>query len=132
MSWELDSDADSFVIGMSQYRSQGGARVPLGRGPYTVEVRAVIMAGGVSFMSPPVRAEIRAIVVEPAIRYALSPAGLLGGRSKRLIFTSEEGCSDVRVRLVASPGRVMPTNPDRGVVLLDTETAPEARDPLSA
>lgn len=120
VSWELDSDADSFVIGMSQYRSQGGARVPLGRGPYTVEVRAVIMAGGVSFMSPPVRAEIRAIV-EPAIRYALSPAGLLGGRSKRLIFTSEEGCSDVRVRLVASPGRVMPTNPDRGVVLLDTD-----------
>jgi len=120
VSWELDGDADHFMIGMSQYRSQGGARVPLGRGSCTVEVRAVIMAHGASFTSPPVRAEIGA-VVEPAIYYDLPSASLLGRRSRKLIFTSEEGCSHVRVRLVASPGRVMPTSPDHGVALLETD-----------
>ena len=35
-------------------------------------------------------------------------------------FRSQEGCRDVRVRMVAAPGRVMPTRPDGGVVLLET------------
>ena len=58
VTWEVDGDADYFVIGQAEYRSQGGARVPLGRGTCKVEVRAVIMADGDSFRSPPVRAEV--------------------------------------------------------------------------
>ena len=31
LSWTVDDSADIVVIGQAQYRSQGGARVPLGR-----------------------------------------------------------------------------------------------------
>lgn len=122
VSWEVDGDADLAVLGQAQYRSQGGARVPLGRGPCTVEVRAMTMAGDESFTSPPVQAVISS-VVDVEISYTVSAApsvGPFGGRSKRIVFTSAEGCQNVRVQMVALPGRVMPIRPDGGLVLLDT------------
>jgi hypothetical protein len=121
VSWALGDEADSVVIGQAQYRSDGGARVPLGAVPCTVEVRALILAGEVSYASPPVQVVIDAVVAA-AIAYTISglPAvGPFGGRSKKIIFTSAEGCENVRVRLVASPGRVMPTSAAAGVTLLD-------------
>ncbi len=125
VSWEVDGDADLVVLGQAQYRSQGGARVPLGRGPCTVEVRAMIMAGDEPFTSPPVKYVIGS-VMDVEIRYTISATpsvGPFGGRSKRVVFTSAEGCQSVRVQLVALPGRVMPTSPDSGLVLLDTALA---------
>jgi hypothetical protein len=122
LSWEVDGNADCMIIGQAQYRSQGGARVPLGRGPCTVEVRAVIMAEGVSFSSPPVRAVISS-KVDVAVSYTVSAVpslGRWGGRSKKVSFRSEEACEGVAVRMVALPGRVMPTKAEGGLVLLDT------------
>jgi conjugal transfer/entry exclusion protein len=125
VSWELDGDADSVVIGQAQYRSQGGARVPLGRGHCTVEVRAVIMADGVSFTSPPVQAVVDS-VTDVAISYTVSTtAGLgpFGGRSKKVAFRSSESCQGVHVRMVAFPGRVMPAKAEGGFVILDATLA---------
>jgi hypothetical protein len=122
VSWQLDGDTDCMVIGLAEYRAHGGARVPLGRGPCTIEVRAMIMAGGVTFSSPPVLAVVDS-VVDLAISYSVlsSPGvGPLRGRSKWVSFRADEGCHDVRVRMVAAPGRVMPTRPDAGFVLLET------------
>jgi hypothetical protein len=122
VSWQLDGDTDCLVIGQAEYRSKGGARVPLGRGPCIVEVRAMIMANGVTFSSPPVQVVIDS-VVDAAISYSVtaSPSiGPIGGRSKWVTFRSDEGCQGVQVRMVAQPGRVMPTRPDGGFVLLDT------------
>src|ERR1022692_3310192 len=122
VSWELDGGSGSVLISQAQYRSQGGARVPLGRGPCTVEVRAVIMADSVTFTSPPVRAVVDQ-VMDVAISYTVSNASTFGGRSKRVCFRSEEGCENVHVRMVATAGRVMPASADAGDVLLDTALA---------
>ena len=125
VSWAVDDKADCAVIGQAQYRSQGGAQVPLGRGSCTIEVRAVIMAGGVSFTSPPVQAVVDN-VTDVTISYTVSATpsvGPFGGRSKRVAFSCGEGCDDVHVRMVALPGRVMPTRAEGGVVLLDTTLA---------
>jgi hypothetical protein len=125
VTWELDGDADSFVIGQAQYRSQGGARVPLGRGPCTVEVRAVIMADGVTFTSPPVQAAVSS-AADVAISYTVASTpsvGPFGGRSKTVTFCSDDGCDGVHVRMVALPGRVMPASAEGGFVLLDTALA---------
>jgi hypothetical protein len=122
VSWEVDGDTDLVVLGQAQYRSRGGARVPLGRGPCTVEVRAMITVGEESFTSPPVQAVISS-VVDVEIKYTVSATpsvGPFGGRSKRVVFSSGEGCQDVHVQMVALPGRVMPTRPEGGFVLLDT------------
>jgi hypothetical protein len=122
VSWELDGEADSILISLGQYRSEGGARVPLGRGPCRVEVRAVIMADGSPFTSPPAAVVVES-VVDSAIHYTISSASALGpfgGRAKKVVYTSEEGCEGVHVRMVAAPGRVMPTSPDNAFVLLDT------------
>jgi len=127
VSWEIGDDADSNIVGLAQYRSDGGVRVPLGQAPCTVEVRALIMAGEVTFTAPPARAVIEK-VVDIAIAYTISgvPAvGRLGGRSKKLVFKSDEGCQNVQVRLVASPGRVMPTSATAGIPLLETTLALE-------
>jgi hypothetical protein len=130
VTWELDGNADAVVIGLGEYRSHGGARVPLGRGPCRVEVRAVIMADGTSFTSPPVLAVIDN-VVDTAIGYTVSrAAGPFGGRSRSAVFTSAEGCDGVRVKLVATPGRVMPTSADGGFVLLDTALTLKPRVPV--
>lgn len=125
VSWELDGESDSVVIGQAQYRAEGGVRVPLGRGPCTVEVRAVIMADGVTFTSPPAQ-KVVDNVVDVAIRYTVSATpsvGPFGGRSKKVSFCSDEGCDGVHVRMVATHGRVMPASADGGFVLLDTALA---------
>ncbi len=120
VSWELDGNADFYTIGQAQYRSQGGARVPLGRGPCTIEVRAVIMADGTPYTSPPVQQVVDS-VVNVAISYTVSSS--FGGRTKRVAFRSDEGCADVRVKMVALPGRVMPARADGCFVLLDAPLA---------
>jgi len=125
VSWELDGEPDCVIIGQAQYRSEGGARIPLGRGPCPVEVRAMIMADGVRFTSPPVRAVVES-GADVAVSYTVSAApGLsaFGGRSKRVTFTCAEGCQDVQVRMIALPGRVMPARAEGGIVLLDTSLA---------
>jgi hypothetical protein len=126
VSWEVDGNPDVVLLSRAQYRSAGGARVPLGRGPCRIEVRAVIMIGDTSFTSPPVHAEITH-VVESAVRYQvfdLMPSiGPLGGRSKKVVFTAEQACAGVQVRMVAFPGRVMPTSASDGVPILETTLA---------
>jgi hypothetical protein len=123
VSWEVDGNSDFFVIGQAQYRAEGGARVPLGRGPCTIEVRAVIMADGTSYTSPPLRQVVES-VVDVAISYTVSSTpsvGPFGGRTKKVAFRCDEGCAGVRVQMVALPGRVMPTRADGAFVLLDTQ-----------
>jgi hypothetical protein len=125
VSWAVDNDAGRVVIGQAQYRSQGGGRVPLGRGACTIEVRAMILAGGDSFRSPPVQAVVDS-VTDAAISYTVSAGpnlGPFGGRSKRVTFSCDEGCENVQVRMVALPGRVMPARAEGGIVLLDTTLA---------
>ena len=122
VTWELDGDVDVYRISLAEYRSNGGARVPLGAGPCQVEVRAVIMVGGKSYTSPPV-ATVASRVLNVPVSYQVSglPAvGPFGGRAKKVVFASEQGCSGVRVRMVASPGRVMPTSVTNGVPVLET------------
>jgi hypothetical protein len=130
VSWELGDQADSFTVGMAQYRSGGGVEVPLGPSPCTVQVRALILAGEVAFTAPPVQAVIEQ-VTEVAIAYTISGGlGRFGGRSKKVIFSSDESCADVQVRLVAAPGRVMPTSAAKGITLLDTSLALEPGLPV--
>lgn len=125
VAWKLDGNEDCVLLSRAQYRSAGGARVPLGRETCTVEVRAVIMVGDASFTAPPARTEIDQ-VMDTAIAYTVSATpsvGPFGGRSKRVSFRSEASCDNVRVQMVASPGRVMPTDAAAGVTLLDTTLA---------
>jgi hypothetical protein len=120
ITWELDGEMDSKLVSRAEYRSEGGARVPLGRGPCRIEVRAVITVGGTSFTAPAVEKVIDN-VVDVAIGYTVSglSIGPLGGRSKKVVFTAAQGCADVQIRMVASPGPVMPTSAAVGVPLLD-------------
>ena len=37
-----------------------------------------------------------------------------------MVFTADQACAGVRVRMVASPGRVVPTSPSDGEIVLDT------------
>jgi len=121
--WWLDGGEDVVHVDRGQYRSAGGVKIPLGRGPCEVEVRAVITVGKTPFTSPPVSAKITH-VVQAAIEYdvfSLMPSvGPLRGRSKNVVFVAEQACSEVRVRMVASPSRVMPTSPADGATILDT------------
>jgi hypothetical protein len=120
VSWWLDATEDVAHIDRGQYRSAGGFKVPLGRGPCEIEVRAVITVGKASFTSPPVSATI-AQVVDTAIRYdVVTLAPVLRGWLKKVSFTSDQACADVRVQFVASAARVMPTSPSDGQVILDT------------
>ena len=95
LTWEVDDDADCITVsGRRSTGLQGGRPVPLGRGPCTVEVRAVIMADGVQFTSPPVGAVVDQ-VVDVAVGYTVSATagvGPFGGRSKQVIFRSDEAC----------------------------------------
>jgi hypothetical protein len=125
VSWEAGNDADCVTIGQAQYRSQGGACVPLGHGPCTIEVRAVIMADGVPYTSPPVRETVDS-GADVTVRYTVSGSsgvGPFGGRSRNVAFSCDEGCAGVQVRMVAQLGRVMPTKAEGGFVLLDTTLA---------
>jgi hypothetical protein len=122
VAWEIDGNEDCFLISRAEYRSAGGARVPLGRGACTVEVRAVIMVGDASFAAPPARVVIDQ-VVDTAISYTVSAGvavGPFGGRSKKVSFRSDAGCENVRVKVIASPGRVMPADAGAGIALLET------------
>jgi hypothetical protein len=120
VNWRLDGTEDVMHIDRGQYRSAGGFKVPLGRGPCEVEVRAVITVGKASFTSPPVTVKI-AQVVETPIRYDVSNlAPTLRGRLKKVAFTADQACVGVRVRMVASSGRVMPTSSSDGETVLDT------------
>ena len=127
VSWRVGDNEDVARVDQGQYRSEGGFRVPLGRGSCHVEVRAVIMAAGQSFTSPPVSAEI-AQLVETPIRYHVSSTGPsvgpLGGRKKKVVFTADQSCSGVRVVMVARQGPVMPTSASDGVPILDTVLSP--------
>jgi hypothetical protein len=125
VTWESGNEADCVTIGQAQYRSQGGARVPLGKDPCKIEVRAVIMVDGVPYASPPVERVITP-VTDITVSYQVSGLpglGPIGGRSKKVVFTSAEGCEDVQVRMVVLPGRVMPTSPAAGFALLETTLA---------
>jgi hypothetical protein len=121
--WSADGEEDVRHVDLGQYRSAGGVRVPLGKGPCHVEVRAVITVGGKSFTSPPVSADV-AHVAETPIRYQVSNAGPsvgpLGGRRKKATFTVNPPCPGVRVVMVARQGPVMPMSAADGVVILDT------------
>ena len=119
LSWQLDDSADVVLIDRAQYRSEGGVRVPIGRGPCHVEVRAVTMVGDASFTSPPVRVVINSVVA-PAISYKVSSARAFGTRSKKVVFRCEQTCRDVQVKMVAFHGRVMPTSASEGVAILET------------
>lgn len=121
VSWERDGEVDVYSMTLAKYRNEGGAKVPLGASPSKVEVRAVIVAGGKQYAAPPVSLTVRQVVETP-VRYRVSglPAvGPLGGRAKKIVFTAEEACTGVRVRMVAFPGRVMPTKPTDGVTVLE-------------
>ena len=120
--WRLDGKQGVMQVDRGLYRSDGGVRVPLGRGPCEVEVCAVITVGKVSFTSPPMSVTI-APVVETVIRYMISnltpSIGPLRGRWKKVLFTAAQGCTGIRVRMVASSGRVLPTSPSGGETVLD-------------
>ncbi len=125
LTWESGGDADCFTIGQAQYRSQGGARVPLGKEPCKIEVRAVIIADGIQYTSPPV-VQVVTPATDVTVSYQVSGLpgiGPFGGRSKKVVFTSAEGCAGVQVRMIVLPGRVMPTNPAAGFALLETTLA---------
>ncbi len=125
VSWACDGNADCMVLGEAEYRTQGGAKVPLGRGPSTIEVRAMILADGVSYSSPPVQ-QVVSSAGEAEISYSVAASaaiGPFGGRSKKVTFRSAEGCAGVHVQMVAQPGRVMPDSARAGQVILDTTLA---------
>ena len=127
VAWELGGEAEVVLISMAEYESQGGARVPLGASPCRVEVRAVIMASGRRYAAPPASITVDKIL-EPPVRYQVSglPAvGRFGGRAKKVLFTSEQACAGVRVRMVVFPGLVMPTKPTDGIPVLEATLALE-------
>jgi hypothetical protein len=121
--WHVDGESDVRHIDRGQYLSQGGFRLPLGKGPCHLEVRAVITVAGKPFTSPPVTADI-AHAVETEIRYYVSNTaprvGPLGGRRKTVTFTADQPCPGVRVVMIACPGPVMPMQASDGVPILDT------------
>jgi hypothetical protein len=123
VTWKAGDDADCFVISRAEYRSGGGARVPLGGSPVTIEVRAVVVADGTNFTSPPA-VEVTGVTARPEISYAVARSlgmGPLGGRPTGLTFQSAQGCHGVRIQFVARPGPVMPTTSDGTFVLAEKE-----------
>jgi hypothetical protein len=134
VTWQCEDDgeADVIVVGEAEYRAAGGVRVPLRGSAIGVEVRALIHVNRQRFAAPPVSTTISA-AAETVVRYEVHGAGVmrLGGRSKRITFVSDEACSGVKVRVVASPGAVQPLSADRGVPLLDTRLDLAAGVPVS-
>jgi hypothetical protein len=132
VSWRVDGEEDVRHVEQGQYRSTGGFRIPLGKGPCHVEVRAVIAVAGQKFTSPPVTAEITSTAQAP-VRYAVSnigpSIGPLGGRKKKVVFTAEQPCSGVRVVMVARQGPVMPISASDGVPILDVQLPPRSGAP---
>jgi hypothetical protein len=122
VSWKPTGDSEderqSFVISSAEYRSNGGAHVPLGARPIDVEVRAVVTANGKRYPSAPAAASVARVVKVP-IRYRVNKLGPFG-RGRKLAFTVDQPCSGTAVRLIAVPGPVMPTKPNEGVVVFET------------
>ena len=81
VSWKPAGDGEdewqSFVISMAEYRSKGGAQVPLGARPIDVEVRAVVTANGKRYPSAPVTTSVARVVKVP-IRYRVTKLGPFG------------------------------------------------------
>ncbi|MGH3157376.1 MAG: hypothetical protein ACRDNF_12475, partial [Streptosporangiaceae bacterium] len=120
VSWRLDGEEDVVQVDRGQYRSAGGVKIPLGHGRCEIEVRAVITVGKASFTSPPVSAEITR-AEQAAIKYdVFNLVPSLRGRSKKVVFCADQACAGIRVRMVASPSRVLPTSPSAGEPVLDT------------
>ena len=120
VSWCCGEESGDRTVGMAEYHSQG-VRVPLGPSPTTVEVRALVKVSGRTYTSAPVTERLDA-VADGEVAYHLSTSfgvGRFKSRSRRVSFQADQGCSAVRVALVASPGAVMPTKPDRGEVVLE-------------
>jgi hypothetical protein len=120
LSWEVDGKTGRIVITASEYRREGGARVSLGRGPCTIEVRAMAKIGAPATV--PARIVIKE-VIDTAITYQIRNIPTIGpfsARSRKVVFATDEDPADVRVRMVALPGKVMPTTADAGIVLLET------------
>jgi hypothetical protein len=132
VSWRVDGEEDVRQVDQGQYRSTGGFRILLGKGPCHIEVRAVIAVAGQKFTSPPVTAEITSTAEAP-VRYAVSnigpSIGPLGGRKKKVVFTAEQPCSGVRVVMVARQGPVMPISASDGVPILDVQLPPRPGAP---
>jgi hypothetical protein len=105
VSWRVDGEDDVLHVDRGQYRSAGGVKIPLGRGPCEIEVRAVITVGKTSFTSPSVSATV-GHAAEADISYRVSnlvpSVGPLRLRAKRVVFTARQECSGIRVRMVAS------------------------------
>lgn len=121
VTWDVDGNQDVMVIGKAEYQSKGGATIPLGRTTCSVEVRTMIQAQGRSFPSPPAALVIDT-VSDVQIGYSISTSpsiGKFGGRSKKVTFVSTEGCRDVRVQVIASPGLVLPGSAGQGYPLLN-------------
>jgi hypothetical protein len=119
--WEVDDDQDIFEITRADYRSQGGAKVPLGHSACKVEIRAMINTEAGKFYSPAVRLMVDESE-DAEVRYRVASSSGVGGfsgRSKKITFTSEHGCSDIQIRAVASPGPIMPTSTEGKFVILD-------------
>jgi hypothetical protein len=126
--WEVDGNQDVMVIGKAEYQSKGGVTIPLGRTACSVEVRTMIQSQGRSFPSPAAVLVIDT-VSDVQIGYSISSApsiGKFGGRNKKVTFVSTDGCHDVRVQVIASPGPVLPGSPEQGYPLLNVllELAP--------
>lgn len=119
--WQRDDDQDIFEITRADYTSKGGAKVPLGHSACKVEIRAMIHTEAGSFASPAVKLAVAEQEdAEVSYRVASSPGlGGFGGRSKKITFLSDRGCSGVQIRAIASPGPVMPTSADDKLLLLD-------------
>ena len=115
LTWELDGNARLRAAQPGAVPFRGRRPRAAGARSCTVEVRAVIMVGDASFTAPPVQ-----VVVDQVLDVAISLRGLGARRGRPVRRTLEEGhlplrpgLRDVRVRMVASPGRVMPTSADR-------------------
>jgi hypothetical protein len=108
-----EEDWDFNVLTLAEFQSKG-VKVPLGAQPLEVEVCALIPVGTKHHPSPPASIVVRR-VLQVALRYRVS-GGALGGRSRKVTFTAEGPCAGVRVRMVASPGAIMPTRPAASLI----------------
>ena len=108
-----EQDWDFTVLTLAEFQSKG-VTVPLGAEPLQVEVCALIPVGTQHHPSPPVSIVVQRALQVP-VRYQVS-GGMLGGRSRKVTFTADGPCAGVRVRMVASPGGIMPTKPASSLI----------------
>jgi hypothetical protein len=130
VQYEADGELDLFTVSKSEYRSRG-AQVRLGRERTVVEVRSLITFGDRSFSSAPVQLELEG-ESERAVSYLVVPAGsrLLGGRTRRVRFQSDEAGPPVRVVVICSTADTVPLSARDGVEVLATDLAPAPGAPV--